>query len=134
MMDAVRRWSDQAAGPVVRYYENPAALALPEQLAAFAATDVLISPHGAGIALSPIMAEGSTVIELWGDSWYHYELFANIATLAGLSYKAVRCESVGRAPGIYKPKEASDYNMKCAPQDLVQHVAEAVDLWARKTS
>ena len=129
VVDAVSRWFNTS---VVKHHRDPAALPVADQIAAFVEADVIIAPHGAGLALIPAMTEGSVVVELWSSSWYHYELFANIAALSGVSLTAVRCDGVKPAGHSSNNKQASDDQMRCGPQNVVKHVAEAVRLWAQK--
>jgi Glycosyltransferase 61 len=69
----------------------PGALTFGEQVAAFSSADVVVGPHGAGLANAIFMPRGSTIVELHhADSGLtHYE---RLAALVGLRYHGLACD------------------------------------------
>jgi Glycosyltransferase 61 len=85
----------------------PGALTFAEQVAAFSSAEVVVGPHGAGLANAIFMPRGSTIVELHHADFglTHYK---RLAALVGLCYHGLECD----------PDEAS-------PRDMVVGV-EAV--------
>lgn len=61
---------------------------LGEQLRAFAAADVLVAPHGAGLANTIVMAPGAVLVEVAPEGWRAH-FYMHMATALGLGYARV---------------------------------------------
>jgi hypothetical protein len=75
----------------------PGALTFGEQVAAFSSADVVVGPHGAGLANAIFMPRGSTIVELHhaDSALTHYK---RLATLVGLRYHGLACDPDETSP------------------------------------
>jgi Glycosyltransferase 61 len=75
----------------------PGTLTFTEQVATFASADVIVGPHGAGLANALFMPRGSTMLELhhanFGRPWYR-----RLAETLGLRYEALACDPDPTSP------------------------------------
>ena len=75
-------------GALIRV-ENLDELTFSEQVELMSSTDLLISPHGAGLTNIIFMQQERAVIELFPSKLWYYELYGKIARNAGLFYAYV---------------------------------------------
>lgn len=62
-----------------------------EQLQAYSAAEMIIAPHGAGLA-NVVLSSSATVIELQSPRWWGQGCYYALADAAGLDYWFVSCE------------------------------------------
>eukprot|EP00041_Stephanoeca_diplocostata_P011985 m.198735 g.198735 ORF g.198735 m.198735 type:complete len:198 (-) comp18759_c0_seq1:218-811(-) len=107
---------------------DPTTQQLEQQLSLLWNTSILISPHGAGLALMPALSPGSSIIELYGKEYMSYRLYHNIASMLDMHHTWIECDAVKDDTSFFPKKYTfgtptyRDSPMQCNSPDIILEV------------
>jgi capsular polysaccharide biosynthesis protein len=93
-----------------------------EKLDLYASAEIIVAPHGSGLANIAFCAPGTHIIEIEGDDWSD-PWFGDVARAVGLSYslvRAFRTVSPAWLPDIVRHLEVDVEKVMAAVDDIVR--------------